>query len=42
MSNCLFEAAFEKILEDCDCAPGFHMEGGDLAIKVQLTKIILV
>ncbi len=22
MSNCLFEAAFEKILEDCKCAPG--------------------
>jgi len=28
MSNCLFEAAFEKILEDCKCAPGFHNEGG--------------
>ena len=22
MSNCLFEAAFEKILEICHCAPG--------------------
>jgi len=22
MSNCLFEAAFEKILERCHCAPG--------------------
>ena len=22
MSNCLFEAAYEKILEVCNCAPG--------------------
>ena len=22
MSNCLFEAAYEKILEVCQCAPG--------------------
>ena len=22
MSNCLFEAAYEKILEECHCAPG--------------------
>lgn len=32
MSNCLFEAAFEKILEECDCAPGFHNEGGGSAM----------
>ena len=24
MSNCLFEAAFENILERCKCAPGKH------------------
>ena len=24
MSNCLFEAAYEKILEDCNCTPSFH------------------
>ena len=34
MSNCLFEAAFEKILEDCKCAPGFHNEGGADAMDV--------
>lgn len=34
MSNCLFEAAFEKILEDCKCAPGFHNEGGADAMEV--------
>ena len=36
MSNCLFEAAFEQILEDCKCAPGFHNEGGADAIEVRL------
>ena len=36
MSNCLFEAAFEQILEDCKCAPGFHNEGGADAIEVGL------
>ncbi len=24
MSNCLFEAAFEHILQECKCFPGFH------------------
>ncbi len=24
MSNCLFEAAYEKILSDCNCTPSFH------------------
>ena len=33
MSNCLFEAAFENILEKCKCAPGFHMMGGDEAME---------
>jgi len=33
MSNCLFEAAFENILEQCKCAPGFHMMGGDEAME---------
>ena len=23
MSNCLFEAAYEQILEKCNCAPGY-------------------
>lgn len=32
MSNCLFEAAFENILERCKCAPGFHTMGGDEAM----------
>ena len=36
MSNCLFEAAFEQILEDCKCAPGFHNEGGADAMEVGL------
>ena len=31
ISNCLFEAAFENILERCKCAPGFHTMGGDEA-----------
>ena len=38
MSNCLFEAAFERILTDCKCAPGFHNEGGSAgedAMKVR-------
>ena len=39
MSNCLFEAAFEKILEDCHCAPGFHNEGGADAMEVNLIVI---
>lgn len=34
MSNCLFEAAFEKILDECQCAPGFHNEGGSDAMEV--------
>ena len=34
MSNCLFEAAFEQILETCHCAPGFHNEGGGSAMEV--------
>ena len=34
MSNCLFEAAFEQILKDCKCAPGFHNEGGADAMEV--------
>ena len=33
MSNCLFEAAFENILEKCKCAPGFHTMGGDEAME---------
>ena len=24
MSNCLFEAAYERILEECNCTPSFH------------------
>ena len=24
MSNCLFEAAYERILQDCNCTPSFH------------------
>ena len=24
MSNCLFEAAYEKIISDCNCMPSFH------------------
>ena len=32
MSNCLFEAAFENILERCKCAPGFHTIGGEEAM----------
>ncbi|XP_023319996.1 uncharacterized protein LOC111695065 isoform X2 [Eurytemora carolleeae] len=33
MSNCLFEAAFENILEKCKCAPGFHTIGGEAAME---------
>ena len=33
MSNCLFEATFEQILESCQCAPGFHTMGGDEALR---------
>ncbi|TRY74967.1 hypothetical protein TCAL_04960, partial [Tigriopus californicus] len=29
MSNCLFEAAFENILEQCNCFPGFHTTGDE-------------
>ena len=25
MSNCLFEAAYEEILHQCDCTPSFHL-----------------
>ena len=28
ISNCLFQAAYEKILEECQCTPYFHW-GGD-------------
>lgn len=38
MSNCLFEAAFEQILKDCKCAPGFHNEGGADAMEVSVTE----
>ena len=38
MSNCLFEAAFEQILKDCKCAPGFHNEGGADAMEVRVTR----
>ena len=24
MSNCLFEAAYEQVLQDCKCTPAFH------------------
>ena len=24
MSNCLFEAAYERIIHDCNCMPSFH------------------
>jgi len=27
MSNCLFEAAYEEILEQCNCTPSFHALG---------------
>ena len=27
MSNCLFEAAYERILSECKCAPSFHQLG---------------
>ena len=33
MSNCLFEATYEQILEKCECAPGFHTLGGDVAMR---------
>ena len=38
MSNCLFEAAFEQILKDCKCAPGFHNEGGADAMEVSASE----
>ena len=28
ISNCLFQAAYEKVLEECQCTPYFHW-GGD-------------
>ena len=40
MSNCLFEAAFEQILETCHCAPGFHNEGGGSAMEVRIPYFI--
>ena len=24
MSNCLFEAAYERVLHECECLPSFH------------------
>ena len=24
MSNCLFEAAYERVLRECECLPSFH------------------
>ena len=27
MSNCLFEGAYEVILKQCNCTPGFHLTG---------------
>ena len=24
MSNCLFEAAYERVLKECQCLPSFH------------------
>ena len=27
MSNCLFEATYEKVLEVCKCTPYFHWAG---------------
>ena len=33
MSNCLFEATFENILETCKCFPGFHTMGGEEAME---------
>ena len=27
ISNCLFQAAYEKILEECQCMPYFHWGG---------------
>ena len=32
MSNCLFEAAFENILERCKCAPG-------MSINIKINKM---
>ena len=42
MSNCLFEAAYERILSTCHCAPSFHQLGarsvnGSLCIGPGLT-----
>lgn len=31
MSNCLFEAAVENIIERCRCFPGFHTSGRNLS-----------
>ena len=27
MSNCLFEAAYETVLQLCNCTPSFHQTG---------------
>ena len=27
MSNCVFEAAYEEILHQCNCTPSFHQTG---------------
>ena len=27
--NCLFEAAYEKIVETCQCLPSYHVAGGE-------------
>ena len=32
MSNCLFEAAYERILEQCNCTPSFHQLAHELGI----------
>ena len=41
MSNCLFEAAYEEILERCNCTPSFHALGfkekPEFCIGLQLT-----
>ncbi len=32
MSNCLFEAAYERILQECKCMPSFHQLAHELGI----------
>ncbi len=34
MSNCLFEAAYERILEECRCMPSFHQLGHDVVTEI--------